>query len=116
MSDYANQMAANWPSFLTSFGESVVFTAAGSSPETITAKVSFPKDDEAQDDTRESVRQQALVSFAVADVAAVAIDDVVEFGGEVWIVKAVDKGEGAAWRCTVDRRDTLRLVGRGRRL
>jgi len=108
-------MAANWPSFSQTMGEPVVFTAAGSSASvTVTALVSFPKSDEQDADTREMLRQTALVSIDVASVETVTVDDLLEFHGATWLVMAVDKGEGAVWRCSVERRETLRVVGRGR--
>ena len=107
-------MAANWPLFLTTCGEPVVFTAAGSSAVTLTALVSFPKFDEVNADTREQVRGTALVRFLSDGVDSVSIDDELEFHGDTWLVRDADLGEGAVWRVTAERRETVRIVGRGR--
>jgi hypothetical protein len=116
MSFYSEQMAAQWPLLLASFGEGVTVKVAPSSEGVdVTAIVSNPQD-VAQYGQPWNERAESVFVRIDADAieGIVAGESILTIRGKDYSVLSADLGEGAIWRLDCARAD-VSIAGRGRR-
>lgn len=115
MTDFAQQISGHWPLLLAAYGEPGTFAVSGS-PTAAAVTVIVDKLGEKQEtkDWREEVVSTLVVKVLAADVPVVKKGDTFTVDGVGLVVLEADKADGAVWRCTCRRRETV-AVGNVRR-
>jgi hypothetical protein len=115
MTTFADQMTANWPVMLTTYGEPGTFAVSGS-PTGVAVVVIVDKQAEKQEvkGWSEDVVSTVVVKVSAVAVAEVGKGDTFTVDGVAYVVLEADKTDGAVWRATCKRRETV-AVGNVRR-